>query len=168
MLMKNLFVKRLVIGLLLALSVFVFAACSPGNNGGENEEVNMDNHEMNDHETNDHEMNDMEHDAEHEHDEERIPNEGASIEITSPADGDTFAAGDEITVEVSVDGFELDNEGSHWHVYVDDTSWGMVQGGRLNEVLRGVEAGEHEIMVFLASGDHIELMEGASIMITVE
>lgn len=161
MLTNKSFVKRLLVGFVLILSLFVFSACSSGNN----EEENEMNHEMNHEMDHDHEMD---HEMDHEHSDEKLPNDGASIEITSPAGGDTFAEGDEITVDVTIDSFELDSDGSHWHVYVDGESWGMVTGGRTSEVLRGVEAGEHEISVFMATGEHIELEEGDSITITVE
>ena len=99
---------------------------------------------------------------------ERIPNDGATIHILSPADDSTFSEGDEIPIAVEVTDFLLDDEGSHWHVYIDGTSWGMVLGGRTEEALRGVESGQHKIEVYLAGGDHIELADGDSITITVE
>lgn len=106
---------------------------------------------------------------EHEHDEERIPNpDGAAVSILSPADGATFAEGDEVIVEVQVDNFALGENDNHWHVYVDGTSWGMVTGGNTSQSLRGLEAGEHIVEVYIAGGDHIEFQDGDSITITVE
>lgn len=113
----------------------------------------------------------IEHSDEHEHSEgdvhERVPNNGAAIRILSPADGDIFAAGDEVTVEVEVENFRL-GEGNHWHIYVDGSSWGMVMGENTDDTLRGLEAGEHEIAVYLSIDTHEELEEGDAITIVVE
>lgn len=112
-----------------------------------------------------------EHSEEHEHEEdqshERVPNNGASIHILSPADGATFNAGDEVTVEVKVENFTL-GEGNHWHVYVDGSSWGMVMGENTDDTLRGLEPGEHEISVYLSIDTHEELEDGDAITIVVE
>ena len=116
----------------------------------------------------------MDHDDEHMHDGEheggdRIPNpDGAAIKILSPANGETFSANEEVLVEVNVDNFALGENDNHWHVYVDGTSWGMITGGNLDQSLRGLEPGMHEISVFIAGGDHIEFMQGDAIMVTVE
>lgn len=108
---------------------------------------------------------DMEHSDDHEH--ARIPNDGAVIHILAPADGATFKADEEIKVEVEVENFTL-SDGNHWHVYVDGSSWGMVVGGNMDETLRGLEVGEHEISAFLSLDTHEELEDGDSIMIMVE
>lgn len=128
-------------------------------------------------------MEEMAHDEEMTHDEgmahdeamaheddhsQRIPNpHGAAVSITAPADGTTFAAADEVLVEVNVENFDLAQDGNHWHVYVDGSSWGMVTGGNTDQPLRGLEPGMHEISVFIAGGDHIEFEDGDSIMITI-
>lgn len=162
---------KIIISLLLLLSLTLFAACSAGSTADE-EEQNME--EMEEGEEMEHEEGEeMEHEegeeGEHEHEEgERIPNDGATIHILFPADDSTFSEGDEVPVAVEVTDFLLDDEGSHWHVYIDGTSWGMVLGGRTEEALRGVEPGHHKIEVYLAGGDHIELADGDSITVTVE
>ena len=154
---------KIIISLLLLLSLALFAACSADSTRDE-EEQNME--EMEEGEEMEHEEGE---EGEHEHEEgERIPNDGATIHILSPADDSTFSEGDEIPVAVEVTDFLLDDEGSHWHVYIDGTSWGMVLGGRTEEALRGVEPGQHKIEVYLAGGDHIELADGDSISVTVE
>ena len=107
-------------------------------------------------------------DEEHEHSEARIPNNGAVIRITAPADGDVVKEGDDLVVEVETENFVLGEDGSHWHIYVDGISHGMIVGGDLDHVLRGLEPGQHEISAHLAIGTHEELEEGASITITVE
>jgi hypothetical protein len=150
--------------ILLALSfalifVLTLAACGDGvqatDTGGENGD--MEEHaEEGEHE-----------DAEHSSD-ERIPNDGAAIRILSPADGATFAEGEDILVEVEVEGFILGEEGSHWHIYIDGSSWGMVVGNDTDQALSGIAPGEHLLEVYLAGGDHIELMDGDSIHIVVE
>ena len=117
----------------------------------------------------------MEHDDEHSHDDDhdhqdehnRVSNNGAGVHITSPADGDTFKVGDEVTVEIELENFEL-GDGNHWHIYVDGTSWGMVMGENVDDTLRGLEAGEHEISVYLSIDTHEELEDGDAIMIVVE
>ena len=153
--------KRLLLSLFLILGLTLFAACSSDSGSTSEEEEHASEHE----EEGENAMEDLE----HEHDEERIPNpDGAAITILSPADGATFAEGEEIIVEVQVDNFEVGVEGSHWHVYVDGASWGMVMGGNLSQSLNGVEPGEHLIATYLAGGDHIEFQDGASIHVTVE
>ncbi len=106
-----------------------------------------------------------EHEAVHE-DLGRIPNEGgAAIHIISPQEGDVIT-GSEVIVEVEVENFELD-DGSHWHVYVDGVSHGMVLGHDFDQALRGLEPGEHTIEVHLALGTHEELEDGSTVTVTV-
>lgn len=147
--------NKLMLSLLLVLSLFLFAACS---DGSETENTNEE-----------HVMEEEEH-GEHEHEgEERIPNpDGATITILSPADGATFAEGEEVLIEVEVENFALGEDGNHWHVYVDGSSWGMVMGGNTSEALRGLEPGTHEIETYIAGGDHIDFEDGDSVTITVE
>lgn len=120
----------------------------------------------------DHEL-DHDHESDHDHEhgddeaEGRIANEGALVRITSPADGATFRAGEQIIVEIETENFELGKDGNHWHVYVDGSSWGMIIGANQNEALSGIEPGEHEISVYLSIDTHEELEQGDSITITV-
>jgi hypothetical protein len=161
--------KRL-LSVLLILSLALFAACTSSSDGqgDQNGEGDQNMEEMEG-------MEGMEHEAEGEHEEgdheehDRIPNkDGAAISILSPADGAVFSEGDEILVEVEVMQFALGEDGSHWHVYVDGTSWGMVMGGSTTEALRGIEPGEHKLEVYLAGGDHLEFEDGDAITVTVE
>lgn len=99
---------------------------------------------------------------------ERVPNEGAAIRITAPADGATFQAGEQVIVEVEVENFVLGEDGNHWHVYVDDVSWGMVVGGNTDQPLTGLEPGAHEVSAYLSIGTHEEMMDGDSVTIVVE
>jgi hypothetical protein len=146
--------RLIVICLLMAAALLVIAACtSEGSNSGTNRDATGNNAEHED-------------EAEHEEGAVTVPNNGAIIRIVSPADGATFAEGDEVTIEVEVENFEL-VDGAHWHILVDGGSWGMVMDGHLDQTLRGLEVGEHEIAVFLAGADHIDLEEGDSIHITV-
>lgn len=97
----------------------------------------------------------------------RVPNEGAEIHVVSPSEGDVITGG-EVVVEVEVINFELDHDGSHWHVYVDGASHGMVTGHDFDQALRGLEPGEHTIEVYLALGTHEELEQGDSVTITIQ
>jgi len=178
---RNNLKKNLLLSLFLIFNLPLFAACSSNNasNSNSGTEDNTTNDNSMDIEGGENmNMEDGEHeidntndgmDMEHEHDEGRIPNpDGATVSIVSPTDGATFAAGDEVIVEVQVENFALGEDGSHWHVYVDGTSWGMVTGGNTTQSLRGLESGEHDIAVYIAGGDHIEFEDGDSIHITVE
>lgn len=98
---------------------------------------------------------------------ERVPNNGAVIRITSPADGATFSAGEQVIVEVEFENFTPGEDGNHWHVYVDGASWGMVMGGNVDQPLTGLEPGEHEISVFMSIETHEEMEDGDAITITV-
>lgn len=163
--MKKNTLQYLLIGAFLLGAIFMTACSSAGGSepaAGEMEEM-------------DHEAGDMEHndgDMEHEHDDDgavnRIPNQkGATITIISPADGDTVNALDQVLVEVDVENFEL-TSGAHWHVYVDDVSYGMVMGGNTDQALPGLEPGEHEISVYLSLETHEEYEDGDSVTIFVE
>lgn len=108
-------------------------------------------------------------DREYEDEHNRIPNEGgATITITSPEDGTTFGTLDQVLVEVEVANFTLGENDDHWHVYVDDVSYGMVMGGNTDQALPGLEPGEHEVSVYLSLGTHEEYEEGDSVIIVVE
>lgn len=171
----------LLVGVLLVLFVGVACGGTGGDGEAEDSEEMEDMEEMEHEEGEEHEedmegmehseedMEGMEHedDGEHEHGGDRVPNEGASIHIVSP-ESDAVAANGEVEVIVEVEDFELGTDDSHWHVYVDGESYGMVMGGDTSHVVRGIEPGEHELAVYLAYGTHEELEEGDTIMVTVE
>ncbi len=104
-----------------------------------------------------------------EHDEaaSRIPNEGAVINIISPADAASFSSGEDIVIEVKVEDFDLTVDGAHWHLYVDGSVYAQVLEGPTKEVIRGLEPGDHEIEVYLGLPTHEELEDGSTITITV-
>ncbi len=113
-----------------------------------------------------------EHEADQEHAEgedehTRVPNDGAVINIISPADGASFASGEDIVIEVEVENFDLTAEGNHWHLYVDGSVLAMVSAGITKNVIHDLEPGEHKIEVYLGLPTHEELEDGASITITV-
>jgi hypothetical protein len=117
---------------------------------------------------------DVEHDDQHEADSHehsddvvRIPNDGAVITIAAPAMGTTFSSGDDIVVEITIENFILNEDGSHWHVYVDGESHGMVVGNNTRQVLHGLAPGDHEIIAYLAVGTHEELEEGGITHISI-
>ena len=135
---------------------------SDSHNGDSDEHSSEDSH--GDSESNDEHSDD--HEATHE-DLGRIPNEGgAAIRIISPQDG-AVITDSEILVEIVVENFELDDDGSHWHVYVDGVSHGMVLGHDFDQALRGLEPGEHTIEVHPALGTHEELEDGSAVTVTV-
>ena len=155
------FCSRSFLTLGLAFILSFTAACSSTAAGGEDE------HQM------DSGMSEeMGHEAEHGHNEgvdvNRVPNNGASISLISPADGATFKSGEEVMVEVEVENITVGESGNHWHIYVDDHSWGMIMGRNTDEVLRGLEPGFHEIAVYLSIETHEELEDGDSVRITIE
>ena len=100
-------------------------------------------------------------------DDTRVPNEGRVVRIVSPADGATFAAGQEVEIRVEFDNFEL-ADGSHWHYYIDDDTGGKMMMDGMDDRIRDLEPGEHMISVYIAGGDHIEFEDGDKVMITVE
>ncbi|GJM41844.1 MAG: hypothetical protein DHS20C20_21260 [Ardenticatenaceae bacterium] len=155
----------LLIGLLV--TGFVLVACSSA--GGTEPAADDESMESMDH---DDEMEEMDHDDdEHDHQDEhnRIPNEdGATISITTPEEGATFSTLDQVLVEVEVENFSLGEDGNHWHVYVNDVSFGMVLGGNTDHALPGLDPGEHEVTVFLSLGTHEEYEDGDSVTIIVE
>ena len=167
--MKIRFDGKTLFTLLFILSFLV--ACTPSTNEGSAvDEAQPAEGEMQPEEEMEHD-DEAEHSDEHEHDEEqdlvRVPNNGSAVQILSPADGDTFKVGDEVTVEIELENFTL-GEGNHWHIYVDGSSWGMVVGENIDDTLRGLELGEHEISVYLSIDTHEELEEGDAITIVVE
>jgi len=154
---------RLFTGFLLTVTLLALAACSTVSTDVDHDEAR----EEADHEESEHNSHHEDAEPEHAHD-ARIPNEGVSIRILDPEDGVSYAEGDEVMVEVDVTGFALGEDGKHWHIYVDGTSWAMVVGGQTTEILSGLEPGERKIEVFLTGGDHVELQDGDSINIMID
>jgi hypothetical protein len=113
--------------------------------------------------------------GEHTHDDQmemdmnpnRVPNEGAMIQLLSPKDGTLVGVGDEVIVQIATENFELAEEGNHWHIYVDGHSYRMIMGGMTEAILSDLSPGQHEISVYLSVGTHEELEDGATIGITV-
>ena len=159
---------------LLSILLFVVACTASSGEGATTEEMEHMDEDMEHDDEMEHDES-MEHDDEHMHDDDhehqdehnRVPNNDAGVHITSPSEGDTFKVGDEVTVEIELENFEL-GDGNHWHIYVDGTSWGMVMGENMDDTLRGLEVGKHEISVYLSIDTHEELEDGDVIMIVVE
>jgi hypothetical protein len=78
-----------------------------------------------------------------------------------------IVADTDVKVEIETEGFELGADGNHWHIFVDGESRGMITGTDHDEVVRGLEPGEHHLGAFLSNGAHEELEDGATITITV-
>ncbi len=154
------------VAILFILLALALAACSgAANNTGVEPAAGEEMDNMEEMEGSEHDE-DADHDHEHE-ETERVDNAGATIQILSPADGRRFGSDEDVVVEVEVTNFALGEEGNHWHVYIDGVSWGMVTGQTTTQVLRGIDPGEHELAVYMAGGDHIDLAEGDAITITI-
>lgn len=140
---------------ILLFTLSVAAACSTNTTDTETttEEEQTDEHQEGD---------------DHAHPADRIPNNGAVIRFVSPTDGAVFKTTDEIPVQVEVENFDLTQDSNHWHISVDGTEWLMVMSGDLNDVIRGLTPGEHEVEVTLSTGEHQDLEEGDTITITIE
>lgn len=161
---KNTPIRYWLILTLLLAALFLVACSSAGGSEPAADEQTTD--EMEHDEEMGHDEEETEHDESEEH--HRVPNQdGATIRLVSPADGDTFSTLDQIIVEIEVENFEL-GEGNHWHVYVDDVSYGMVMGDNTDQALPGLEPGEHEISVYMSIGTHEEYEDGDSVTIVVE
>lgn len=168
--------KNYLVLTMLALLLVLMSACSGASSEGDHEhEHDGDSHSHSEegHEGDSHSdgHGDEETDGHDAHDGEapdRIDNNGASIRIISPEQGSKFQEGDSIKVEIEIEDFVLAESGAHWHVYVDDVSWGMVTGQDTDEIVRGLEPGEHKISAYLALGTHEELKDGAEITVFVE
>ncbi len=98
---------------------------------------------------------------------ERLPNNGAVVRIIAPEDGAEIKVGNDILVEIETENFELDEDGNHWHIFVNGESRGMIVGRDFDDVVRGLEPGDHEITAILSIGTHEELEEGDTVKITV-
>jgi hypothetical protein len=143
----------------MMLAALLMVACSPAG------ETAVDHHETTHTEVDDH-GSDHSHGESHDHG-PRIPNDGAIVRIITPTNGETFARGDQVIVEIETENFVLGEDGNHWHVHVNGESWGMVMGANHSDVLRGLTPGEHEISVYLSIATHEELAEGDAVTITV-
>lgn len=152
-----------ILALLLTLFLLAFtAACAASTGGSDDHDSGVTDHEHED-------AADHEHEDGAEHAEDMpVPNNGALIEIISPADGATFSSSDNIVVEIAVTNFALGEDGNHWHVAVDDATYGMITGVAHDTVLRGLEPGEHTISVVLANGKHQNLEGGDAITIEIK
>ncbi|MCP4425962.1 MAG: hypothetical protein GY803_15830 [Chloroflexi bacterium] len=110
-----------------------------------------------------------EHDADADHDsaaQQFVPNDGAEVRITSPADGASFKSDANIPITIETTNFTIGEEGNHWHIYLEDKAI-MVMGGE-TFVLQNLAPGDHEIDVYLSLGTHEDLENGDKIRIIVE
>lgn len=150
--------------IIMLFATILLAACGPGETNHQSH--NGETHSETEH-SNDHSHDDHEHDRDsHDHG-ERVPNNGAVVRIVDPATSTTFAQGDEIIIEIETENFPLGEDGNHWHLYVNDVSWGMILGANYNEVVRGLTPGEYKIAAYLSIYTHEELADGDSITIIV-
>lgn len=143
---KNIRLITLLVGV-LALILFALTACSPSSSS---QDVN-------------HHEDDEEYGAV-----ERSENNGAVIHILSPQDDAIFMSDEDILIEIEVENFEIGEESGHWHIYIDDLSYGMVVNGKTDAIISGLDAGEHHVAVYLSAFTHVELKDGDSIHIVIE
>ena len=85
-------------------------------------------------------------------------NDGSTLKITSPANGDTVGESVEIKYELGKGG-----QGDHVHAYVD----GKYQKG-FKGTLKGLSEGQHEITLKVANADHDVLATSATITVMVK
>lgn len=147
--------NKKIIALAAGLLILLLASCSMDSS----QEEHMD-HQMSE---------EMEHEyVSGEMSQQRIANEeGVKIQIISPEPGVNFAQGEDIVIQVVIENFILDDAGSHWHVYVNGESHGMIMGQTQKHVLRGLEPGEYMISTYLANGSHQEFEDGSMIHLNV-
>lgn len=106
--------------------------------------------------------------ADHDHDDHvtgTIPNDGAVIRIVTPTDSETVAG--MVTVEVETENFDLNAEGNHWHLYLNDSLEELVREGN-TFMLHDLAPGEYTLMVTMSNPAHEELEDGDMITFTVE
>jgi hypothetical protein len=110
---------------------------------------------------------DMAEDADHGQDDDVfVPNNGATVHITTPADSATFKSSDSVPVTIETTNFTIGENGNHWHIFLDGNPI-MVMGGN-TFVLQNLSAGGHDIEVYLSNGQHENLEQGDKVSITVE
>ncbi|NJN83610.1 MAG: copper chaperone PCu(A)C [Caldilineaceae bacterium] len=93
-----------------------------------------------------------------------IPNDGATIRIVTPADGETVNM--MLAIQVETEGFDLMAEGNHWHLYIDDELVEKVKGSAESSMHR-LTSGQHEVRVAMSTAEHEEMADGDSISVTV-
>jgi hypothetical protein len=160
--------------LLILLAALLLVACGPGGETAvdhhEPAHTEVEEHDRDHDHDDDHDSHSDSHGASHDHDHDhgpRIPNNSAVVRITAPADGETFARDEQIILEIETENFAPGEDGNHWHIYVNDESWGKVGGANYSEVLRGLPPGAHEISVYLSIATHEELEDGDTVTITI-
>lgn len=126
--------------------------------GIQNNEPNNHNHANEN--SHSHEENDS-------HEESRSPNNGSTVILISPIEGQIFESGEHITIAIEVNNFELSVNEGHWHLYIDGESEGMVTHGKTEVIIKELPEGKHTISAFLTQFTHVELEKGATVTITV-
>jgi hypothetical protein len=95
------------------------------------------------------------------------PTSDATLQITSPQDGDTVEAG-EVTVTVDVEGGKIatgaSSSGGHLHIFVDDILESMPTSLNMEVEL---EPGEHEIRVEYVDTQHMSFVPPVQEVVTV-
>ena len=94
-----------------------------------------------------------------------VPNDGAEVRITTPADEASFKSSDSVPVTIDTTDFTIGEDGNHWHIYIDGDPI-MVMGG-YTFVLQNLSPGQHDIEVYLSNGHHEDLEQGDKVTILV-
>lgn len=87
---------------------------------------------------------------------ERIPANGATVKIISPAHNAVLDR-DNVIVRVETTNWPLGEEGHHWHLYVNGKEQGMSQGNSPALQARDLLPGENVIEAVLSNELHQEL-----------
>lgn len=162
---KRLFHSNNLIILFVALTIFaLLTACSTTSSTNTNTTISMPA------EGNMGNMNGMDMgegaDGGGEEEEPFIPNDGAVVHISTPANEANFKLGDPVLMTIETTNFTIGENGNHWHIFLDGTPI-MVMGGN-TYVLQDLSVGQHNIMVYLSNGQHENLEQGDQITILVE
>lgn len=94
-----------------------------------------------------------------------IDGQAVTLQIVAPAKDAALTAG-EIKVEAKVEGITLGANDTHLHFYVNGKLAGMGEGAQTSYMVN-LDAGEHDLEVALAVGDHGDVLK-AHVHVTVQ
>jgi hypothetical protein len=89
--------------------------------------------------------------------------EAPVIRIVEPGEGEVVY-GEQLAVTVETENFEINEEGNHWHIWVDGQLQIMLYGPT---AVINVAPGTHEVCAIMADGNHLDQGMPAGIRLTV-